>query len=101
MFVTDELRDWFRNLINPIDFVFEHPEDTILNVSCDFIDYKHEIIAEGFTIWDTQGGADAHVRLQLQSPDGRRVVVSGRPDFLICDGDSTIGTYLNKTRCIV
>ena len=101
IFVTDELRDWFRNLINPIDFVFEHPEDTILNVSCDFIDYKHEIIAEGFTIWDTQGGADANVRLQLQSPDGRRVVVSGRPDFLICDGDSTIGTYLNKTRCIV
>ena len=102
MFATDELRDWFRNLINPIDFVFEHPEDTILNVSCDFIDYKHEIIAEVFTIWDTQGGADANVvRLQLQSPDGRRVVVSGRPDFLICDGDSTIGTYLNKTRCIV
>ena len=78
MFVTDELRDWFRNLINPIDFVFEHPEDTILNVSCDFIDYKHEIIAEGFTIWDTKRVADANVR---QSPNSRRVVISGRPDF--------------------
>ena len=59
------------------------------------------IIADGFTIWDTKGVADANVHLQLQSPDGRRVVVPGRPDYLICDGDSTVGTYLNKTRRIV
>ena len=78
MFVTDELRDWFRNLINSIDFVSGHPEDTVHNVSCDFIEYKHEIIAEGFTTWDTKRVADANVR---QSPNCRRVVVSGRPDF--------------------
>ena len=29
-------------------------------------------------------------------------ILSGRPDFLICDNsDSTIGTYQNKTRCTV
>ena len=101
MFATIGLREWFRNLMNPIDFQFKHPEDDVINTSNMFSDYIPSIREEGFTVWDTQGESEGTCRLNLQTPDGRRAVISGRPDFIISAGDATKGSFLLKTQCIV
>ena len=101
IFVAEDLKDWFRALINSIDFDFIRPNHEIINESRAFEDYISNIIQEGFTVWNTQGGADANIRLELQDPDGRKAVLSGRPDFIISNGNASLGTYLHKTQCIV
>lgn len=104
MFSTEEIRAWFREtLINPEIFEFVHPEDTIImGSSLNFVDYITEIQNEGFKVWDTQNNQDANVRLQLRAPDGnRKIVISGRPDFIVSAGDSSLADYLYKTYCIV
>ena len=47
-----------------------------------------------------QNRVDANTRLVLESHD-RYVTISGRPDYLICDGASVLGNYLQRTRGIV
>jgi len=104
MFADVTVNDWFRGIVHPELFNFDHPLDTILNPSRNFADYIYGIEREGFKVWDTQNG-DANVRLTLVSSDptqeGRKVVISGRPDYLICKKDSDKNDFLLKTLCII
>jgi hypothetical protein len=102
MFSTDELKVWFRNLINPSELVFDHPidADNDPDAARNFEHYIGEIENDGFRVWDVQNRIDANTRLVLES-NGTSVTISGRPDFLICSRDSVLGNYLWKTCCIV
>ena len=76
--------------------------DDIPDASQNFTDYINSIETEGFRVWDTQNRPDASTRLLLRSQnDGRRIVLSGRPDFVICERDSTLADFLYKTCCII
>ncbi len=99
---TDELKIWFRNLINPSDLEFDHPNeaDDDPNAAWNFEHYIGEIENDGFRVWNVQNSLDANTRLVLES-NGRCVTISDRPDFLICSHDSVLGNYLWKTRCII
>jgi hypothetical protein len=102
MFSSEAVKIWFRNLINATELQFNHPDesDDDRNAPRTFDAYIPNFQRDGFKVWNVQHGAGANTRLVLVS-DGRYVTISGRPDYLICDGDSVLGNYLQRTRGIV
>eukprot|EP01038_Epipyxis_sp_PR26KG_P015361 gene15361-20702_t len=75
---NESIKEWFRALVNPLQ-----------------LEFTHSTVAD-------DNRPDANTRLLLETPDGtRRAIISGRPDFLICDGNSTLADYLFKIHCIV
>lgn len=102
MFSNRQLKDWFKNLVNPLELEFIHPteDDNTPNASRDFHNYIGEIENEGFKVWDIRNRLDANTRLVLKC-DNRSVIISGRPDYLICERNSNLGDYLMKTRCVI
>jgi hypothetical protein len=102
LFNTDELRSWFRNLFKPTAFEFIHSNDNDPHASKEFHDYIHMIENLDFKVWDVQNMEEANTRFMfICSSTGRQITISGRPDFLICEGNSALNDYLFKTRCIV
>lgn len=102
MFSSEVVKVWFRNLINAADLDFNHPEESDNDPQAprNFDAYIPRFQSDGFKVWDVQSRLDANTSLVLEC-NGRCVTISGRPDFLICDGNSVKGNFLSYTRGIV
>ena len=96
------LEHWFtQNLVQTQDWVCWHPHDFPMDVSRNFVDYIHELEASGLRVWDVKNDIRATGYLNLTSPDGRLVVLTGRGDYLLTSNEATEADYLWRINCIV
>lgn len=102
MFSSEEVKIWFEILINATDLEFDHPEESDNDPAAPrtFDAYIPAIQSGGFKLWNLQSRLDAETFLVLHC-EGKYVTISVKPDFLICDGHTVLGNFMDHTRGIV
>lgn len=101
----EQLKLWFQgSLVGENYFELEKPpsDGREAVASWNFADYKDDLEALNFRVWDIQQATGETIQILLEDARRRRRKMSGRADFLITSSEvESRGTALPFTLCVV
>lgn len=100
---TSNLQVWFyTNLVSPIQWELDHPDDIPVNASNKFKDHIDKFLSFNYKVWDIQNQLHATTYLELVSKrTSQKIVVGGRADYLVTHSHTTKANYLSEILCVV
>jgi hypothetical protein len=101
---SHDVESWFyANLVRPIEWNLEHPDDPPPAASRSFLDYIETFSQYNYKVWDIQYKIHATTYLQLTSnlDISKTTFIAGRADFLVTPKSSSKATYLSEMLCVI
>lgn len=97
MFDDPMVIEWFQtNLVLPLEWEFEHPNDVPQHASNRFISYEAAFLRLGYKIWkiENKQHATSYLKVVSSHDDNKYIVIAGKADYLITKTDVTVEDYL-------